>query len=264
MNLDERILSYDRSGEHKGQNGHVLVIAGSEDYAGAAVLTATACEAILRSGADLVTACCPANVAWLVNEQLPDAITKKFTGPHFTEDHCDDILDLAAAADVILIGPGLGTAARSFAKHVIERTTAKKVIDADAIHAVHLENVEHAVITAHAHEYNTLLKNNDLTDDNLQDHLGTNIVLKKGTTDEIISATETATNTTGNDGMTKGGTGDVLAGLTAGFIAQGRTPFDAACAAAYLNGAVGDLLRDERGTTFLASDIVANLHRVYH
>ena len=63
---------------HKGDFGRVLVVAGSEDYPGAAVMASAAAESILRSGADYVTVAAPEKVAWAVNKHLPDAVTKKF------------------------------------------------------------------------------------------------------------------------------------------------------------------------------------------
>ncbi len=248
---------------HKGDHGRVLVVAGSTDYAGAAVLTANACEAVLRSGADLAIACCPEKVGWLVNEKLPDAIVHKFEGEHFDEEHVDRVIELASDCDVLLIGPGLGEEAVSFAGQVIEAVEIPKVIDADAIHVTDLNKVEDAVITPHEKEFEALLENSGMSREDFQEQLGSNVVLLKGEVDKIFSKEEVAKNQTGNAVMTKGGTGDVLAGFTAGFIAQDNSLFKAACMAAYLNGAVGDWLQEEVGKTFTASEIIENLHRVY-
>ncbi len=262
--LTEDILEQDRSPDsHKGDFGKVLVVAGSEDYAGAAVLTSTACEAILRSGADLAVACCPEKIAWLVNEKIPDVITKKFEGRYFVESQADEIIEMSEDYDLVLIGPGLGKNSRSFAKKIVENVSMPKVIDADAIHASNLKKVNNAVFTPHEKEFEELLENSGLTKDDYRERLADNVILLKGREDEIISKDRIVKNKTGNAVMTKGGTGDVLAGLTAGFIAQANSLFKAACMAAYLNGAVGDVLKKERGDTFIASDIVDNLHKVY-
>ncbi|MFC1648750.1 NAD(P)H-hydrate dehydratase [Nanoarchaeota archaeon] len=247
---------------HKGEHGKALLISGSEEYGGAPVLTATACEAVLRSGADLAVACCPEKIAWLVNSAIPEAITKKYPGKFFDEKHADEIIDFSNSFDVLLIGPGLSREAIPFARKVIDNASIPKVIDADAIYAADLRNLSNAVITPHAKEFEVLLSNSDLTTDNFREHLGSNVILLKCNVDRIISKDKEEENKTGNPVMTKGGTGDVLAGLCAGFIAQGNDLFKSACMAAYLNGAVGDLLEKELGRTFLASDIVKNLHRV--
>lgn len=257
--ITDDILAYERQGEHKGENGTVLVVAGSENYAGAAVLTATACEAVLRSGADLCVACCPEKVAWLVNNQLPDAVTHKFSGSTFSQQHVARVIELAKDCDVGLVGPGLGDEARGFAHDVLTELPIPVVIDADGIRAVTVDEVDDAVFTGHADEYSDLLHRSEIQEEHLQARLGGSTVVKKGPVDRIISAEQVEENQTGNQVMTKGGTGDVLAGLIAGFTAQGRALFDAACAGAYLNGAVCDRLEQEKGQTFIASDIAENL-----
>ena len=90
-----------------------------------------------------------------------------------------------------------------------------------------------------------------------------NVLLVKGPTDLIISANKIAFNRTGNQGMTKGGTGDILAGLAAGFLAKSKDLFKSAVAASYINGFVGDqLLRKKKGYTFIASDILDDLAKI--
>ena len=90
-----------------------------------------------------------------------------------------------------------------------------------------------------------------------------NIILLKGRIDTIISKDKMLYNKTGNAGMTKGGTGDVLAGLCAGFLAQSKDLLQSAINAAYFNGLIGDiLLKKKKGFTFLASDMVEEIKRV--
>ena len=95
---------------------------------------------------------------------------------------------------------------------------------------------------------------------------GSNVVLAKGYgnskkrhVDAIIAKDRVAYSSTGNAGMTVGGTGDVLAGLAAGILAQEKDLFRAACAAAYVNGKAGDLLMKKYGWGFTASDLVDKL-----
>lgn len=250
----------------KGDNGKVLVVAGSEDYPGAAVLSATAALAILRSGADYVTVAAPSKVAWVVNTFAPDIVTRKLEGRYFTSSHVLPVLRLAELHDVILIGPGVGRNSGAFIRAVTSRLARlgrKMVIDADAIKAIDLKNVDNAIITPHKGEFEILLKNSRLKRADLRKNMKNNVIILKGPVDEVISKSTTTHNVSGNSVMTKAGTGDVLAGLSAGFYAQSNAPELAASAAAYVNGKTGDYLKKRFGRTFTASDIVANIHKVY-
>jgi len=250
----------------KGDNGKVLVIAGSEDYPGAASLSAMAALAVLRSGADHVRVAAPSRVAWVVNTFAPDIITTKLSGKRFTAIHLKKVLKMSKEADVILIGPGIGNKSGSFIRSLTTvLTTAKKkiVLDADANNAIDLKKIDNAIITPHRREFKTLLKNSRLTRSTLKKNLRNNIILLKGPVDEVISKSNTTHNRCGNSVMTKAGTGDVLAGLAAGFYAQSNAPEESARAAAYVNGKTGDYLLKKFGRTFTASDIVANIHKIY-
>ncbi len=89
------------------------------------------------------------------------------------------------------------------------------------------------------------------------------IILLKGSIDAIICKDKIVYNKTGNVGMTKGGTGDVLAGLCLGFVGQGVDLFKSACNAAYYNGLAGDiLLKKKKGFTYLASDLVEEIKKI--
>ena len=97
----------------------------------------------------------------------------------------------------------------------------------------------------------------------LQKNLRDNVIILKGPIDEIITKNRIFYNKTGNAGMTKAGTGDVLAGLAAGFYAQTKDKIKAAKMAAYYNGLIGDiLLKKKKGFTYLASDMVAEIKRI--
>jgi NAD(P)H-hydrate epimerase len=88
--------------------------------------------------------------------------------------------------------------------------------------------------------------------------------LLKGQIDIIASAAgEVKLNSTGNPGMTVGGTGDVLAGIVGAFLSQGADPFKAAVAGAWINGRAGDLCLEEKGHEFLASDLIGKLPDVF-
>ena len=82
------------------------------------------------------------------------------------------------------------------------------------------------------------------------------VILLKGAVDVVSDGVHTRFNWTGNPGMTVGGTGDVLSGITAGYIAQGSTPMQAACAGAFINGAAGDAVYSDKGYHIEAQDLV--------
>lgn len=265
---------------HKGQNGTVLVIGGSIDYAGAPALAAMAA---LKTGSDLAIVAAPEKAALAVNSYLPDLITKKLKGDYIRKSHYGELKGLIEKADVIAIGPGLGRRRETleFVKLVL-RLDKAKVIDADAIYAVNLDRIENSIITPHSHEFEILFNNNiNIPDSNIhnlnkgaknsirgsidakvrliQQRLKNNIILLKGPVDRIISKDRIQLNNTGNEGMTKGGTGDVLAGIAASLISQGNPLFDSACYAAYINGISGDRLKERLGYGFLASEMVSEI-----
>lgn len=251
---------------HKGDNGKLLIIGGSEDYIGCLYLAGIAA---LRIGCDYVMIAAPEKTAWALNTLSPDLITKKFNCKHFTKKHISIILKLAERFDVILIGNGLGSRSRAFARSIIRKVDKPKIIDADAIASVSLADSDNCIFTPHMTEFKTLLKNSGIKQEKvlfatikkIQNHLKDNIILLKGPTDYIISKDKITKNTTGNAGMTKAGTGDVLAGLVAGLIAQGMPHFQACRLAAKINGDIGDTLKKKKGYSFLASDLLKEIKK---
>lgn len=247
---------------HKGDNGIVLVVGGSEEFVGAPFLATRAVSA-LRMGTDLVILACPEKVAWAVSYMSPDLITIKLRGNYLKKSHAGKIFKLAKKADVILLGPGLGNREKSqeLARELV-RINKPKVIDADALKAVRIQDVNNAVFTPHQKEFEILLKNSGLNQRNYRKRLKNNIILLKGEIDKIISKDRVKNNYTGNESMTVGGTGDVLAGLVAGLISQGESLFDAAYRAAYINGKIGDKLREKLGYGIIATDFLKEIARL--
>ena len=257
-----------KPGSHKGDNGRLLVVTGSRDYAGAACLSSMAA---FRTGVDQVLVAAPSKVGWVINTYSPDIMTKKFDGDFFTVRHAAKIRLLAKNFDAMLIGNGLGLASstRKFVKQVV-KAQIPKVIDADAIKSVRLQEVRSSILTPHSRELEILLHNSGYKTATRQSSLqkkaaylrrvaGSNVILLKGKEDIIVSAGKAAFNRTGNPGMTHGGTGDVLAGITAALVAQGIGLFDAACTAAFVNGHVGDALEKKKGYGFTASDMLEGI-----
>jgi ADP-dependent NAD(P)H-hydrate dehydratase / NAD(P)H-hydrate epimerase len=251
------------STSHKGQNGRLLIIGGSIDYVGAVALAG---RAAFRTGIDNVTILAPEKVAWALNILSPDFITIKEKGSWFTSGSVKRVAALARTFDAVLIGNGLGVRpqTRKFANALTHTITVPKVIDADAIKAASLQGVSNALFTPHRKEFQILLRNSKCTEKNIQPLMKNNVIVVKGKTDTIIAKEKTAKNTTGNAGMTVSGTGDVLAGIAAGFLAQGNSLWNAAVAATYINGKIGDALMKEYGYGFTASDMIREIGKYTH
>jgi hydroxyethylthiazole kinase-like uncharacterized protein yjeF len=253
------VLKPRKKTSHKGENGTVLVIGGSEDYIGAPALVGMGALAALRSGADLVTVAAPEKVAWAINSISPDLITKKIKCANFTCDNVREVLELANKVDVVEIGNGIAftPGAKEFMQEIIAKVKRPLVIDAAALRVIRIQDIVYSVMLPHAKELQALLENSDITEKNMPANLGANVLVKKGHPNTaIISKGKTAMNTTGNAGMTHGGVGDVLAGIAAGLIAQGNDLFPSACAAAFVNGKAAEILYKEKGFGYLASDLV--------
>ncbi|MDO8741368.1 MAG: NAD(P)H-hydrate dehydratase [Candidatus Woesearchaeota archaeon] len=270
---------------HKGQNGRVAIIGGSLGYTGTLALAGIAA---LRSGADIVTVFAPSKVAWALNCLSADLVTKKLDGDYLNKRHIDEIIGFSKNIDAILIGNGMAVEeetkefARIFFKK-IKNLNKKLVIDADGIKVISINDANNAIITPHILELKLLLKNSRISENiikkiinekniekkaelilkTLKSRIKNNIILLKGPIDAIISKNKIAYNKTGNAGMTKAGTGDVLAGLCVGFLAQSRDLWQSAVNAAYFNGLIGDiLLKKHKGYSYLASDMAEEIRRL--
>ena len=160
------------------------------------------------------------------------------------------------------------------------------MIDADAIKSISMNDAENSIITPHHKELEHFLKNSKINktiinkinnETNIKKKSiliknimkkflnKNNILLLKGKIDAIILKNKILYVKGGNAGMTKGGTGDVLAGLCAGFLAQSKDIIQSAINASYFNKKIGDLLlKKKRGFTYLANDMVGEIKKVYH
>ena len=261
------------SDSKKGDNGRVLIIGGSKEYVGCLALAGIAA---LRTGCDWVTVAAPEKVAWAINELSPDLVTIKLKGDYLSIKHFEEIKILIEKHDIILIGNGAGL--RKEAKNLFKKIIKIKkyfVIDADAIKGLSLNEINNSIITPHKGELKILLKNskikidiNSLTNNNkkmeiIKKNIKDNTLLIKGKTDIIISKNKIFFNKTGNAGMTKGGTGDILAGLCAGFLAQNKDLLQSAINAAYINGVLGDLqLKKHKGYSYIASDLLEDISSI--
>lgn len=262
-----------RAGDaHKGDFGRALIIGGSVGFSGAPCLAAEAC---VRSGAGLVFLGVPEKLympaAVKCNEAMPFPLPCDEDGI-MTEDALGKISEKLAGCDVCLIGPGLGQSesADRLVYSIIKAAKCPIVIDADGINAVSrnidiLKSTEAPVIlTPHDGEFMRL--GGDLSRGRLRAALefsekhGCITVLKGRGTITAFPDGDAFVNTTGNPGMAKGGSGDVLAGMTASLIGQGLPLKRAVPYAVFLHGLSGDICAEKYGEySMTPSDIISEL-----
>ncbi len=267
-----------RKTSQKGENGHAFFIGGSEENTGALALAGLAA---LRAGCDLVTIAAPEKAAWTINRYTPDVITQKIKSG-WTVKLAKEMIRQAERFDAIAIGCGITQRADKFCHYFIRKSPRPKVIDSDALNGLSFKDFQNSIITPNETELEMMLLNSgkefllpklreaninekaEILQGNLRYFLqNDNILLVKGATDMIISKNKIAFNRTGNPGMAKQGTGDVLTGIAVGFLAKSQDLFKSALFAAYINGFVGDLLlRKKKGYSFIASDIISDLEKL--
>ena len=251
-----------RKDSHKGDYGRVLVVAGSRGMAGAAILAA---RAALKAGAGLVTVACPESERKIIACALPEAMTfgGDCSGGAFTLKAASQVAAFARAkkTDVLLIGPGLGTApgARAFALKLLKTLEIPAVVDADALNALSragLRSFRFAagplILTPHPGEAQRLLGGrikDRISAARQLAALSGGVAVLKGSGTLVCGGKDILINPTGGPELAKCGSGDVLAGLCAGFFAQAGlkrgfsagSAFESAALAVYLHGLAGDL-----------------------
>ncbi len=258
--------AFDPAG-HKYRRGSLLVIAASRRYRGAALLTV---GAALRSGVGMVYAALPESAASLVQEQFPSAICLSLPesedgsiAPAAFELLSDELPRMNALA----VGPGLGreTATLNALRDFLAPVEQPVLLDADALFAYagrlgELRAHEGArLLTPHAGELDGLLSGAPADpEEALRMAAGGNlVVLSKGAPTRVKGADEYIyTIGAAHPAMARGGTGDVLAGLAGGLLAQGGDALEATLLAAFLHGEAGRLAGDALGRAMNSSDIL--------
>jgi len=262
------------SESHKGDFGRLLVVGGSETFSGAPTLVA---QAALRTGVDLVYVAAPEKTAYAISSLSPDLITIKLEGKHLNPNNLNTLKPYVEASDAVVLGPGLGLhpETREAVKGIVEaveKSGKPLLLDADGLKA--FANFKRKlgvplVLTPHAGEYATLtgkkppepLSQKVLQVQRTAASLNATVLLK-GSVDVVSDGTRVKLNFTGNPGMTVGGTGDVLSGIAGAFLAQKAECFEAAVAAAFVNGAAGDFVFEEFGPHMVATDLIRHIPKV--
>jgi hydroxyethylthiazole kinase-like uncharacterized protein yjeF len=256
-----------RRSAHKGEFGHVLVIAGSEGYTGAPVLAA---HAAARAGAGLVTLAVPQTVYPIIAANCPPEVMPR---PADFERVDPGFFN---GFDAVAIGPGLGQhpVARKLVWEVLSNCVVPLVVDADALNVV-AQNVaalkklqKPLVLTPHPGEMARLVNKaaNEVQSDRLEvargfaREYGVVTVLKGAGTVVSDPSGRLWVNSTGNPGMARGGMGDALTGIIGALLAQKLALADAARAGVFLHGLAGDLACEEHGeSAMLTTDLIGHL-----
>lgn len=255
------LLPKRRKDGHKGTFGKVSITGGSVGFTGAPVL---ASRGAARCGSGLVFLSVPesiypitaASCLEVMPSPLPEQNGKVSSGAFF------QILERLNACDAGLIGPGLGRSQELslLVCKLLEQTATPLVLDADGLYAIkdrkellcrRYEKGLTTILTPHEGEFAYL--GGDLSEGRKMAALrfaqkyGCILVLKGPATVTASPEGKAYINTTGNNGMAKGGSGDVLGGMVLSFLGQGMEPLKAAALAVYLHGLAGDLCRDRLG-----------------
>lgn len=246
----------------KRDYGSVLLMAGSKGMMGAAVM---ASRAVLKSGAGLVTVHSAASGYPIVQTAVPQALFE----PDRNENFITDMLP-HHAHQVVAVGPGIGThnATVDALEFLLKNSSAPLLLDADALNCISKRSSllsmlpPYTVITPHAGEFDRLFGEQPNAESRLRKaiemarHYNIIIVLKGHYTACIRPGGKVFFNSTGNPGMATAGSGDVLTGIIAAFMAQGMRPEIAASVGVYIHGLAGDLAAEELGEYGVtASDI---------
>jgi NAD(P)H-hydrate epimerase len=261
---------------HKGRFGHLLVVAGSLGKTGAAVLAG---RAALRSGVGLCTIAAPASQQPIIAVQAPEYMTEALpetAAQSLSLKSRDRILELARRMDAVAIGPGLSLdpEAQELARVLIRELEQPMVVDADALSALagHLDLLRHAAgpraLTPHPGEMARMLgitieavqaDRIEVTRTFAREH-GVAIALKGAHTVIAGPDGQVAINPTGNPGLAKGGSGDVLTGIVGALLAREIEPAAALRAGCYVHGLAADVAVRDRGEYgMLASDLIESL-----
>lgn len=256
---------------NKGNFGHALLLAGSFGKIGAAVLSARAC---LTSGAGLITAHLPACGYAILQTALPEAMVTVDRDPN----QLTELPKELKPYNVIGAGPGIGTseATKGMIKKLMKSFSHPLVLDADALNIISRDKKllskipPNSIITPHPKEFDRLF---GPPEENVQRFAlaKTNavkykliIVLKGHYTGIFCPDGSICFNTTGNAGMAKGGTGDVLTGMVTAMLAQSYAPPDAAKLAVFLHGLAGDIAAAESAEeSMLASDLIGCIGKAF-
>lgn len=258
---------------NKKDYGHVLILAGSANMTGAAILTANAC---VVSGSGLTTLAIPRALQPAVAKNLIEVMTLPLSKNAFS-----DIRQFIQKRRIsaVAMGPGLSMQPQvgKLVRQLLCQLPVPMVLDADALNhfAGHLALLKKrrapVILTPHAGEFQRLFKQKLPEPAARRMALAKKIaafydvvLVLKGPRTLVVSRSESAVNRSGNPALAKGGSGDVLTGMIAAFLAQKLSPFEAAKWAVYAHGRAGDLAaKDLSQLSVRARDLIEYLPKVF-
>lgn len=259
-----------RKFSHKGTLGNTLLIVGSYSMMGAAVLSS---KGAIRSGTGLLSVHVPRKLKEGILLSIPEALVEEDR-----DDFCFSGIERLSGFQAIGIGPGIGTSpvTAEGLRGLLSVWRGKIVLDADALNLLAAEPdllemlPKEAVLTPHPKEFERLV-GKSVNDFDRLNKLSTfarlhqvYVVLKGAHTVIATPGGECYFNMTGNPGMAKGGSGDVLTGIIAALLASGHAPLDAALVGVYAHGLAGDFAAEEQGMRGIrAGDIADKLGLVW-
>jgi NAD(P)H-hydrate epimerase len=260
--------------------GLLLVIGGSEFYSGSPALSGLAA---FKSGVDMVQIIAPKRAADIIASFSPNLAAYPLEGNWLTRKHLATLVTMTESASIVsrgnaavVIGGGAGRTeeTQETILEYLSQVSLPVVVDADAIYAVAKEpkifSGKNFLFTPHRHEFFILTGKEimNLTEEERikmveaeAGRLQTTILLK-GKTDVISDGKETALNSEGSNLMSKGGTGDTLAGIAGALLARRINCFEAGSAAAFINGKAGRLAGEKFGEGLLATDLIEKIPEV--
>ena len=243
---------------HKGTHGHALLIAGSSDKMGAAIIAAKAC---LRSGVGLLTVAFYPEQKNVLFNSIPEAMYANFC-----------VMNDLSPYNAIGIGPGIGVDEISL-QYIYELYENKLpvVFDADALNLISKYKIDWKhfnfpfVLTPHPKEFDRLFS--ELNSESERRSIAIQkakvlncVIVLKGHKTFITDGIHTFENTTGNSGLAKGGSGDALTGMITSFLTQGYTALESAILGVYLHGLAADItLQTQSEESMLITDVIENI-----
>jgi hydroxyethylthiazole kinase-like uncharacterized protein yjeF len=263
---------------YKNRRGHSLLVAGSANYSGAAVLCG---NAAIRSGVGLVTIASPRSSSTSIAARVaPEVMVRGISeteGGAISETAFDEVVEFSSNVDAIAVGSGLSSSddsTRAFVRRIVEERTTPLIIDADGLNALapfDLSGTDELplILTPHAGEFHRLAgTNGNGHRDRIESarsfaekhHV---ILVLKG--ERVVIADPTGRvviNPTGNSGLGKAGNGDTMTGIIAGFVAQAVQAkidiFDTVVAAVYIAGLAGDIAERKFGKRVMTATDTAD------
>ncbi|HEY5630806.1 MAG TPA: NAD(P)H-hydrate dehydratase [Nitrososphaeraceae archaeon] len=268
-NLVKKIMVPRLESSKKGDNGTVLVVGGSRIYHGAPILASLAA---LRSGTDLVYTAVPRSNIVATRSASPNIIALPLPDDKLTTGSANRLMAmLPKRADSAAVGMGMSISKPEALIALVKQLKSdgtRLLLDASALIPEVLKEISRTdtIITPHVGEYKRIFSGEDAgtTEEERISNVnrfakqyGITIVLK-GWIDVISDGQQVVINKVHNCAMTVGGTGDILSGLTAGFLTKLK-PFDASILGVYFNGVAGNLVYSKMGLHMSASDLVEYL-----